>query len=781
MSKLKFNPDLFLEVVELEKFREFLDDEGFRKNIVEGSSNFGLIRNQILDLNFTNAQVSLDSISERTVKMNNVRAIDSLGNFLRTEENITMPIPSDNQWYWIKIRHKFSNQEKGKVSLAINGDLIGSGTDFTKSLRGFPNFPSRIAFIGSEHNTLEYDVLEVIDDEHATIVHPAVTGTGIATFNIESGLSYSIVGTFTPGINVPTESKYPFQYDSVEVKLIKEEISNTRPSYNEGLEFYVARVRNFTTDIVIQDKRKDIWRMNDSVEVTKMQDSLNSIVGIEYIKWSNLTTTMVQNEVHVAWGMRSQNWSIDPSRNIITLSGSSTGGIYKTVDNFSDGDFDRWRVYSYNGEYSIVTASIKQGSAINLFVDHLDVDNFSDDGGLSFNNDSEWIVVVPDAEEIELMFIADSDVRNADKTFTFPINTLIARCDLEVYRNPKCLFNVKYRYKSHKKYTEYAPIPTDTIGYYTEDSFTNQGVLKGEGERRRKPYNSNISLGFIELTINPDSYSLFVKKVYIGDSIGVNKVSDLVGSQNIVLKVNVDKVYQYFSGSTSLNNDLYISLDENGATEGNSFKLHFNYTSLVLGAFKIFIVRDYPSSTQIIKTIDQGDVYEMYNREGGIVFDLVFKDRWEIAHQNYSKGQPFEIKMFDGNVTDYFNSSLEGKVRGYFGWKIHQIMQGRVPLGYGTESDGTSPRTFVMGAKGGAYEHKLTARQSGLPAHRHNVPQEKNTEGSGWYGIETTDQTDAEDKLEFNVKTSLSSALGAEESHNNIQPYYVLAFVKKQY
>ena len=40
MSKFKFSPDLFLEAIELNRFADFLDEQGFRKNILENSISF---------------------------------------------------------------------------------------------------------------------------------------------------------------------------------------------------------------------------------------------------------------------------------------------------------------------------------------------------------------------------------------------------------------------------------------------------------------------------------------------------------------------------------------------------------------------------------------------------------------------------------------------------------------------------------------------------------------------------------------------------------------------
>jgi hypothetical protein len=96
--------------------------------------------------------------------------------------------------------------------------------------------------------------------------------------------------------------------------------------------------------------------------------------------------------------MRSNNWSVDSSNNIVTIN-SGTGGKFKTVNDFTTGDFNGYAFYTPTGKKRNVLASVKQGSAINLTLDVLDVDDFSTDGGTTLIPD--YVNVVPDAEEVE--------------------------------------------------------------------------------------------------------------------------------------------------------------------------------------------------------------------------------------------------------------------------------------------------------------------------------------------------------------------------------------------
>lgn len=787
MANFKFSPDLFLEVIELEKFRDFLDTDGFRKNILENSVNFGLIKNS-RNLAFNNARVERDtdlSSGLKALKISEVKAIDIDGMFLYSSGIMSLPILNEDQWHWVKIKHQYTNKELGKISLSINGDLVGVGTKFTESLRGLPNFPSRIRFENSQFNTLEYDVVEVIDDLHATIAHPAESGTGIATFGIEENLEYSIIGTFTPGVAIPSGNKFPFQYDSLVCELVPETVTNTRPTFSSGREFYIARIKASGSEVIIQDKRTEFWETKGSYQTIEIDRTANPLIGVEYVKWQNLLSAGDKNEIYIAWGMRSNNWTIDASKNIVTLSGSSIGGVLKTADDFVDGDFDGWRLYTANGNYSRIISSVKQGQAINLTLDTLDVDDYSSNGGLTFNG-SEYVFVAPNCEEVELQFKADTtnSQENTNQTFCFPVNTLIARCDLEVYKDPSCLYNVQYRYKTHKDYTEFNILPNDPIGYYTEESFNDNGTLKTTEDRVRYPYISG-SAGFIQLTLSSNSLHRFKQKSYKGDVIGTQTITSLTGIQLLTLSVTVAKNIQYFTGNLTLNADLYIALDSTDIIEGNSFKIHFNCSKLNLNGNKIYIVRDYGLSTQsIMKTIDVGDVYEMYNQEGGIVFDFRVNSNaiWEGYYQNYNLGQSFEIKMFDGDITQYFDSSLNGKVRGYYGWKIHSIMTGRVPVGYGTNvSDGTTEKTLTIGDVGGEFNHKLTVSE--LAKHNHEVTVAMSNTGDGDWNLDTIHvNASTNGAVDYSgIQVGTMSNTGDDALHNNMQPYYVVAYIKKQY
>lgn len=802
---IKFVPNLFLEVVELQRFKDSLDKQGFRKALLEDSERFGLIKNQKTDPSFLNGKVErdLDVSGDKTIKIAELFGIDQFGEFIYQPSQRSIVIPNDGNWYWVKVSWQKSTTEKGTFSISANGNLVGSlDAELTSIFRGQPNFPTRIKFDNSSDNTLEYDVLQVIDDQHAIIQHPALNQLGVSAFVPETDLTFSIVGTFTPGVSISGADKFPFEYDYAQLSLVQENSlnPNVRPSYVADTEFYLARVKVVSSNLVIQDKRIDYWESKGSRRAIDIERNPNPLIGVETIKYNSETTDAADNIVEMGWGMRSQNWSVDSSQNILTLFGSATGGKYKDPSDFQNGDFDGWRVYTQkNGKYSKVISSVKQGSAINLSLDVLDVDNYSPDGGNTFDSSNgAYVLVVPDADSIDIKFIPDpaDNQPYMEKTFNFPINSLTGKCFVTVYKDPSVLFNVQYRYKSYKDFTEYRPIPSDTVhGYYAEESFfTTDGNFKPIVDRVIKTYTSSATAGFIELELAPFSLFYFKDLVFKGDIIGV-KTTSSISAALIQLKVGVDKRYQYFVGNITLpTQDVYIALSKVDAVEGNEFRIHFNCASLNLNGYKIVLAQDNGNGTYTtLKTIQQGDVYMMKNIDGGIVFDCVFDDNgnWSVCYQNYELGRPGEIITLDGVIANLFDVSKMGKIKGLYGYALcdgtvagSPDLRDRFIVGAGSN--------YAVGATGGQNTNTLVV--ANLPPHTHPITDDgahnhtwTHNTSKAVAGVNKTIWQGGSDDTETtstNGNHNHGGATGSTGSSlpiDNRPPYYALIYAKKMF
>jgi len=188
MSELKFSPNLFLEKIELDRLKKFVDTDGFRNFLLQNSNTFGLVRKE--NETFINGLVQEDI--GLTIKINPITAFDKNGKLISYPAVEQLAIPADSNYYWVKVAYQTTVEEKGTFSIDSSGNLVCTSADaeLLTILRGQPNFPSRIAFTNASNNILEYDVLEVIDNNNAVLQ---------GSFISEADLKIAVIGTFSPG------------------------------------------------------------------------------------------------------------------------------------------------------------------------------------------------------------------------------------------------------------------------------------------------------------------------------------------------------------------------------------------------------------------------------------------------------------------------------------------------------------------------------------------------------------------------------------------------------
>lgn len=576
MSYLKINSDLFLGSQELNRWKKFLDDDGFRQLLLQNTVSFGIINNSKAG-QWDNFLIS-QGTNTGTVKNNAGYAIDINGQLITRAATDNIPLINDNNWYWIKVAHQYNSNEVGTVSVDGSGNLTGSGTLFTQVLRGAPNNQMKISFPNASLNTQEYFVQSVISDTSAVLN---------GSFQIEANLNYAIIGAFTPDIAVPSGSKYPFQYSSCLMTLVLETVLDTPPTLITNQEFVIARVKRNGSTITIQDKRSfAVFRTKPDFALFNIAASTNPLIGVEAIKYDDANATKDKNLLYLAWAFRSTNWTINTSINQVTINGGQ-GGKYKSTIDFSNGDFDGWRIYTKDGSFSVIRQSSISGTQINLILDTLNADLYSDT--------TQQLLVTPNAESIDLSFTAnpgDTDIL-PNQVVSFPINIDVARIPLIVYKSPTCSYNIKYRYKTFETYSLYTAIPTDTThGLYNEAQFDVNGILVGSPTRTT--YTSDPTNGFITLTLASNAYTKVIAALTTGDIFGLNYVTQSNAAPNNIFQVGTNDQIQIFktTGTLVLSIDQYIGLNTVGAKAGNSFVLDFRGV-ITQGAFNLRINQDF--------------------------------------------------------------------------------------------------------------------------------------------------------------------------------------------
>ncbi len=585
MSSIRFSPNLFLESQELNRFQKSLQDDGFRKLLLLDTVTFGLFDNSPAVGTFDNFLVQ-QGTNVGSIKHNAGYALTSAGNLIYKPVTDNIALPNDNTYYWLKIAYLASPIELGTISVDVAGNMTGTGTEFLKILRGQPNIPSRISFPNAVSNTGEYDILSVSSDTAAVI--SVSSGVLVA----ESNLTIAVVGSFSPDYVPATLEKYPFQYDSCTMTLVTEAVLNTPPALSTDLEFYIARVRRNGAAINIEDQRTNIFRDKGNYLRNYVQGNTNPLIGIEGIKFADSIQARSENLVFMAWTFRSTNWTINTNINQLTIN-AGLGGKFKSTADFTNGDFDGWRVYvtsspttgagSYKAYFKIRTSS-KSGGQINLILDSLQPSFFSDT--------AQEVIIAPDADEIEILFSPQpADTNLLDKRrFSFPINEGETVLSVPVYKTTTVAYNVKYRYKNAGQYRAYTVIPSDPVGLYNEAQWDANGNLIGLPIRT--PYTNHATNGFIILTLAANSFINRFAGITTGDVFGVTIYSLTNASPVYSLQAGIAKQRQLFTGSLSFSVDQYINLITTSAIAGNSFILDFRGT-YTPGAFNLRINQDF--------------------------------------------------------------------------------------------------------------------------------------------------------------------------------------------
>lgn len=250
MSRLNIQNDLFLGLQEINRLKKFIKDDGYIRLFKSLINNFGVVR--VKEDNFFDNFKIINGSSNGTIQISqDSYAVDSNINIIFQKALNNIAVPSDSVWYWVKISYEESNREVGTVSVTSTGNLIGTGTKFSEVLRDQNNYPVKINFPDSVNNTGDYQVVSVLSDTQAILA---------GDFTDENNLDYITIGSFTPGLTPSGEDRLPYFYDSCNIELVEETVTDIPPSKTSGTEFYLARVRNTGAALAdIQDKRTEFF------------------------------------------------------------------------------------------------------------------------------------------------------------------------------------------------------------------------------------------------------------------------------------------------------------------------------------------------------------------------------------------------------------------------------------------------------------------------------------------------------------------------------------------
>lgn len=395
MSRLKFSSNLFLEVNELQRFNKFLEEDGWKRAMKAISKNFGIVENA----SNSYFKVTARSGSNSVIVINAGIAFDSNMDAIVMTDDLELSVGNTGSNRWVILSRAVTNEEQGTVSINSDGSISGIGTEFTKVLRGQPNFPVKVKF-NSTSNNGEYEVVSVTSDTSALLS---------GSFVNQSNIKYSVVGTFTPGFQPTEDNKMIYEYDSYNIEVVD---SEDRPAVSED-EFILAMISfDASGSMNVSDERIRYMFNNPYTQSDESDNSTDPLVS--------LLSTGVVGGIH-AVGSAAAEFELIMEHGytvtrheLLTTSTSNTFNIISGQSNFlgtgniPDGMFRGWLLVNRaNMKYAL----IDDNSNKSLYISNLDTSIILDSG-----ND---FIIVPNCNEIEYEVTVSNNVDRPNIPFYF--------------------------------------------------------------------------------------------------------------------------------------------------------------------------------------------------------------------------------------------------------------------------------------------------------------------------------------------------------------------------
>ena len=398
MSRLKISENLFLEVNELNRLVKFIVDDGYKRLIKPIIKSVGIVREQN-DNSFRVIKNGTNIIVKSGLAFTS--NLDAIVNKEDKEFNVgDTTTPGTKKW--VILSRNVTNYEDGTINLSSDGSIIGNGTEFTKVLRGQPNFPTRIRFgslsdvsLDSSIQNDDFEVVRVIDDGNALIS---------GNFNSQQNLNYKVVGTFTPGFIPSEDNKYIYEYDSYQIDIVESDI---KPTIETGIQFILACLTYTAEGFTISDERDNYTFSvgNSSYTEERSEVGINSIVQVNRIHEDSVS---VEYEIITSGVVFVTSYTVTQnSNNTIFQINSCNNNLLGNNPTFSDGILKGWKILN--------KSNMKAMKIINNIGNNLYVDVFYSE----FETERNSILIVPPFEEIEYEVILNNSVNLPSAPFYF--------------------------------------------------------------------------------------------------------------------------------------------------------------------------------------------------------------------------------------------------------------------------------------------------------------------------------------------------------------------------
>jgi hypothetical protein len=355
-----------------------MEEDGWKRAMKAITKNFGIVENA----SNTYFKVTSKARSNSVIVINAGLAFDSNMDAIVMKEDLELSVANTGQNRWVILSRGVTNQEKGTVNVNSDGSLSGIGTEFTKVLRGQPNFPVKVK-LDSTQNTEEYEVVSVSSDTSALLS---------GSFVNENGMKYSVIGTFTPGFQPTDENKMIYEYDSYSISVVD---SADRPTISSD-EFILAMISfNESGAMSVSDERINHMFNNpyvqSSAESDTATDPLVSLLSTGIVGGiRSVGSVAAEIELIMEHGYTITRYELQTtstSNTFVILNGQCN---FLSTGNIPDSMFKGWLLVNRaNMKYAV----IDDNSNKSLFISNFDSSIIQEN-----NND---FIVVPNFLEIE--------------------------------------------------------------------------------------------------------------------------------------------------------------------------------------------------------------------------------------------------------------------------------------------------------------------------------------------------------------------------------------------
>lgn len=442
--RLKLTNDLYLGLQEIQHLVDAIKKEGYQKIFKQMISSYGVVK-PYHSQEFTNLQVVDSALGKITIRAG--IAIDNELNIIDVKQDLVdvLTVSPDNISRYVVISYKETVIEEGDVDIQQDGTIMGSGTRFTKRLRGLPNFASVVEFPYSTKNTGKYIVQSVQSDTIASL------NVAAGILQDEQAQKYRVVGTFTPGTIQSSNDEYPFINDGYKIEL--------RASNNviEGKEFLLAKVTNNAGNLTINDLRvSNIFTfLSKEVDTTNILDLESPLITVTEMKFKHTPGPVDSSVAKLEFGFFSDSWSINPATRILKIYGGS-GGSWEDISWFYPTAVIGHYVVFEDGQSAQIIDAQNNNGVVELELEYQN----------SYKTSGK-IVVAP-------LALLDVKIKHKTKNF-FYRHLFLGFQGLGYFELAPGDYVVEYRLIDGNKVSEWRKIRDHD--YYAEPSFDENGYL----------------------------------------------------------------------------------------------------------------------------------------------------------------------------------------------------------------------------------------------------------------------------------------------------------------